>query len=274
MKYKNGIDFSPSTVLVLSNLVGGAIDDDKLDTVKQSMFLRSDGLFYLLDEVADDDTIKNIKDTIEQYLESYGCFETIAMWEHYKPVINENIIQSSSDFESLTTHLMKDQFHIMGYYNTQFGKKQRIGFSNTFNKCVSEIEKIVCDDYGGVLPEESLATLLFGFSRKILQKIIRDYSHTLYFVSINDSECIQHQDYIGLPDDISSTINKVIEKMEYIGLPLTLEAIHIGMSLEMNASFKDEFGVNDDTFKTIIERNCTLTPVHRWDRSVFREVRE
>ena len=109
---------------------------------------------------------------------------------------------------------------------------------------------------------------------KILQKIIRDYSHTLYFVSINDSECIQHQDYIGLPDDISNTINKVIEKMEYIGLPLTLEAIHIGMSLEMNASFKDEFGVNDDTFKMIIERNCTLTPVHRWDRNVFREVRE
>ncbi|AGI85429.1 hypothetical protein MMALV_06900 [Candidatus Methanomethylophilus alvi Mx1201] len=261
--------------MVLSNLVGERINEELLNNLKQDMFLRSDGLYYLVDEIASEDDLGQIKSSIEDYLENFGCFEVAAMWEYYKPIINDRIIMSKNHFGELAIFLMNNECHIRDYYNISFVKKPRVGFPPSFKKCISKIETVVCEEYCGTMPDESISAEFYGFSIKNLQKIIKDFSDTLYFTEINGSECIQHIDNLGLPEDLSDTISNSVEKLESIGIPLTLEAIHTAISLDLGFSFRDEYGIIDDaTLKMIIQRHCNLVPKHMWDHSILREVHE
>ena len=261
--------------MVISNLVNEVIGDELLTKLKKDLFLRSDGLYYLVDEIATDETIDQIKGSIKEYLEDYGCFEVSAMWEYYQPLLNDRIILSEEYFGDFVIYLMEGECHVRNYYNINIVKRPRVGFPPSFTKCVSKIESVVCEEYYGTMPDECIATVFYGFSIKTLQKIIKEYSDTLYFTEINGSECIQHIDNLGLPDNLTDTVSNAVEKLESIGIPLTLESIHTTISLELGFSFREEYGIVDDaTLKMIIQRYCNLNPKYIWDRSIFREADE
>lgn len=261
--------------MLLSNMLGDIIEETTIENVKQRMFSCANELYVLSDKISDSNVLQEIRTTIMQYLDDYGCFEAQAMWDHFKNVLNEDIIINVSNFEQLINFLVGDDCHFRSYYSTEFGKVPRIGFDNTFKKCVDKIENIVCNEYNGTLTEDEQTTYIFGFSENILKRIFLDYSSNLYYAEINGICCIQAADYMGLPENLAEVITNVIGKMEGADIELNISSIHTALSLELGKNFMKEYEITDDyTFKSIVQRNCLITPRHCWDRNIFRRVNE
>lgn len=274
--YASGFRFDTTYINLLSSTSGVDIDARMHSALERMMFRRNDGIYFLLDIVADAATRKEIIDFADRYLEEYGCFEIPTFYALYEDKVNPNCIRNSDDFESFYEQIGKSSVRCVQapYIGNRIARYSNGAVWNTFKEVAAKIVTVITDEYCGSCSEEDLRTKFCAFSTDLLGKIIKHcVVDQLIRVEINGSICYQTIDALGLPENFSEVLAEVVERLDDIGLESAQNTLHTAISLRLCVNFMTEFNLPDgETFRRLISAFYKAEPRREWKSNVFREV--
>lgn len=274
--YATGFRFETTYINLLSNASGVELDERMQSALKHVMFRRDDGIYFLLDRVADAAMRKNIVEFADGYLQEFGCFEIPEFYKLYEDKVNPNCIRNADDFESFYEQIGKSgvrcvQAPYVGNRITRFSNGSVWG---TFKEVAAKIVSVINDEYYGSCNEDDLHTKFCAFSTDLLGKIIKQCAtEELIRVEINDSVCYQTYDALGLPADFSDVLAETLERLVDIGLDPSRDVLHTAISLKIGVNFMAEFNLPDwDTFQRLTAAFYKAEPRREWKHYIFGEV--
>lgn len=274
--YVSGFRFDTTALLLLGAATGVEIDEHMQAVLKRKMFRRDDGVYFLLDTVADAPTRNDIVEFADTCLQKYGCFEIPEFYKLYEDKVNPKCIGNADDFESFYEQIGNSGVRCVAA--PQIGN--RIArFSNgnvwgTFKEISAKIVAAITDEFYGSVNEEDLHSKFSAFSTDLLAKIIKNCAaDELVRVEINGSICYQTFDALGLPENFSDVLSETLEKLEDIGLKPSQDVLHTAISLKLGVNFLSEFNLPDwDTYRRLITIFYKAEPRREWKRNIFGEV--
>jgi hypothetical protein len=274
--YANGFRFDNTALRLLTSKSGVELDDALKSALKQQMFCRKDGVYFLLDVVADEETRKEIIDFSDALLDEYGCFETSELYAMYVDKLNPKCIDGTDGFEKFYEHIGNCGVRIVAA--PQIGNRiARFSNGNVwgiFNEVATKIVAVITEDYYGSCNEDDLHKNFFVFSTDLLGKIIKNCaSDELIRVEINDSVCYQTFDALGLPENFSEALKETLALLSDVGLEPTQDVLHTAISLKLGVNFKTEFNLPDwDTYRRLIAAFYKAEPHREWRSNIFGEI--
>lgn len=274
--YASGFRFDTTYINLLSNNSGVDIDARMQLALKRMMFRRDDGIYFLLDIVADVATRKGIIDFADSYLEEYGCFEISTFYKLYEDKVNPNCIRNADDFESFYEQIGKSGVRCVQapYIGNRIARYSNGAVWATFKEVAAKIVTVITDEYYGSCNEDDLRTKFCAFSTDLLGKIIKQCAvDELIRVEINGSVCYQTFDALGLPENFSEVLAEVLERLDDIGLESAQHTLHTAISLRLGVNFMTEFNLPDwETFRRLIADFYKAEPRREWKSNIFGEV--
>jgi hypothetical protein len=274
--YASGFRFDTTYINLLSNASGVEVDARMQVALKRIMFRRDDGIYFLLDVVADAAARKDIIDFADGYLEEYGCFEISTFYKLYEDKVNPNCIRNADDFESFYEKIGKSGVRCVQapYIGNRIARYSNGAVWTTFKEVAAKIVTFITDEYYGSCNEDDLQTKFCAFSTDLLGKIIKQCAaDKLIRVEINDSICYQTFDALGLPENFSEVLVEVLERLDGIGLEPAQNALHTAISLNLGVNFMAEFNLPDwETFRRLIAAFYKAEPRREWKSNIFGEV--
>lgn len=274
--YVSGFRFETTYINLLSNASGVESDAQMQAALKRIMFHRDDGIYFLLDIVADAVTRKDIIDFADSYLEEYGCFEIFEFYKLYKDKVNSNCIRNADDFESFYEQIGKSGVRCVQapYIGNRIARYSNAAVWTTFKEIAAKIVTVITDEYYGSCNEDDLHTKFCAFSTDLLGKIIKQCAvEELIRVEINDSVCYQTFNALGLPENFSDVLAKVLERLDDIGLESAQNTLHTAISLNLGVNFMTEFNLPDwETFRRLIAAFYKAESRREWKSNIFGEV--
>ena len=274
--YSTGFRFETTYINLLSNASGVEIDEKIQSALKRLMFKRDDGIYFLLDTVADAATRKDIVDLADSYLEEYGCFEIPEFYKLYVDKVNSACIRNADDFESFYEQIGKSGVRCVRapQIGNRIARYSNGNLWGTFKEVAAKIVSVISEEYYGSCNEDDLHTKFCAFSTDLLGKIIKQYAaEELIRVEINDSVCYQTYDALGLPENFSDMLAETLERLADIGLDPSRDVLHTTISLKIGVNFMAEFNLPDwDTFQRLIAAFYKAQPHREWKYYVFGEV--
>jgi hypothetical protein len=193
--YAGGFRFGVTALRLLSNKSGVSIDENMQSVLKQQMFRRNDGIYFLLDSITDAETRKGIVEFADKLLNEYGCFEVPELYAIFAD--NLKNINSAEDFESFYEQMSKSgNRNVRCVAAPQLGNRiARFNNGNVWEILTAIAKKIVDvtnEEFGGVVSEEDLHTRFCAFSVDLLAKIIKySMGEKLFRTEINGIVCYQ-----------------------------------------------------------------------------------
>ncbi len=273
--YSMGFRFETTYINLLSNASGVEIDEKMQSALKRLMFRREDGVYFLLDTVADAATRKDIVDFADAYLEEYGCFEIPEFYKLYVDKVNSTCIRNADDFESFYEQIGKSEVRCVQapYVGNRIARYSSGSVWGTFKEVAEKIVAVISEEYYGSCNEEDLHTKFCAFSTDLLGKIIKQCAaDDLIRVEINGSVCYQNYDALGLPENFSEMLAEALERLSDIGLDLTQDALHTTLSLKLGVNFKAEYNLPDwDTYRRLITAFYKAEASREWKYKIFGE---
>lgn len=274
--YASGFRFDTTYINLLSSASGVEVDERMQSTLKRIMFRRDDGIYFLLDIVADAATRKGIVDFADTYLQEYGCFEIPEFYKLYEDTINPNCIRNADDFESFYEQIGKSGVRCVRapQIGNRIARYSNDSVWGTFKEVAAKIVSVINEEYYGSCNEDDLHTKFCAFSTDLLGKIIKFCAaEELIRVEINGSLCYQTFDALGLPDKFSDVLAEVLERLSDIGLDTTQDVLHTAISLRLGVNFKAEYNLPDwDTYRRLIAAFYKAEPRREWKSNIFGEV--
>lgn len=274
--YSGGFRFEATAITLLSGTSGIEIDEELKAKLESSMFGRKDGVFFLPDQIADEEAQTDLLAATDAYLQDYGCFETSEVYQQFKKRLNSICIKTAEDFEGY--YLWIAQKNVRCVAAPQIGNRiARYSGGNvwaTFGEVAKKIVTVINERYYGSCTEEELQGNFSAFSKDLLGKIIRHCaSDELVRVEINDTICYQSFAALGLPENFSGILSTTLEQLEEIGLSPSQETLHTALSLGLGVNFKSEFSLPDwDTYRRLIRAYYKGQPHREWKNNIFTEV--
>lgn len=273
MNYSSGFRFDSSCIKLLSKMSGERIDESMQESLERFLFAREDGIYYLIETIAAPETINDIKRSAYNYLREYHCFEISEIFSCYKNRINIKCIRDVNDFEGFYARISGIGIR----FANAFRNNGRLA-CNTWEKIDSilteiadKILTIITNDFYGSCNEDELHTQFGAFSKDFLARTIHRYASTsLIKVKIGDSVCYQTYAALGLPDNFSSVVEKIVDKTIDAGLEPNQEVLHTALSLAMGKNFMREYNLPDwETFRTLFHFYSQAN--REWKNNVFKE---
>lgn len=274
--YSGGFRFETTSINLLANASGMQIDKETQWELKSSMFGRKDGVFFLPDQIADEESRIDLLATTGAYLRDYGCFEISEVYQQFEKRLNSICIKTAEDFESY--YLWAAQRNVRCVAAPQVGNRiVRYSDGNvwaTFGKVARKIVIFINECHYGSCTEEELHGEFSAFSKNLLGKIVRHCaSDELVQVEINDTICYQSFAALGLPENFSEILSAMLERLEEIGLSLSQETLHTAISLDLGVNFISEFSLPDwETYRRLIRAYYKGQPHREWKNNIFVEV--
>lgn len=274
--FSGGFRFEATSINLLASASGIQIDKVIEVKLKNSMFGRKDGVFFLPDQIADEEARNDLLATTDAYLRNYGCFEISEVYQQFEKRLNPICIKTAGDFESYYLWIARRNVRCVAA--PQVGNKI-IRYSDgnvweTFGEVARKIVIFINECHYGSCTEDELQGEFSAFSKNLLGKIIRHCApDELIPVEINDTICYQSFAALGLPENFSEILSAALERLEEIGLPLSQETLHTTLSLDLGVNLKSEFSLPDwDTYRRLIRAYYKGQPCREWKNNFFVEV--
>lgn len=272
-EYPNGFRFDTTTIRLLTDQTGVNIDENIQTILKQTMFRRSDNLYFIIDTVADLETRRKIVDTADNLLTNYGCFEISELYSLFADNLNNRCIDGLDDFVMFYEFINKSDVRCVVSHGTRIARVQENNLRNSFLNIAVLITNIVHEEFGGVVSEDDLQAKIPAFSKRLLEQIIQEAAEELVKTEINGIICYQTHDALGLSDEFSIVLSEVLTMVDVIGLTPSEEVIHTALSIKMGVNFKTEYNIPDDkTYRRLISTYYEDTPRRKWKAGIFAEV--
>lgn len=274
--YAGGFRFEATSINLLASTSGIQIDKAIEARLKGSMFGRKDGVFFLSDQITDEETQTHLLATTDAYLRDYGCFEISEVYQQFEKRLNSICIKTAEDFENY--YLWAAQRDVRCVAAPQIGNRiVRYSGGNvwaTFDTIAEKIVTFINEQHYGSCTEEELHREFSAFSKSLLGKIVRHCaSGELVPVEINDTICYQSFAALGLPENFSEILSTMLERIEEIGLSSSQEILHTALSLDLGVNFMHEFSLPDwDTYRRLIRAYYKGQPRREWKNNIFVEV--
>ena len=276
--YADGFRFEPTSLRLLMAKSGIELGEEGQVLLKQMMFGRDDGVFFLLDVVADEASRNNMVEFGNAFLDEYGCFETSELYALYADNLNSRCIRNVYDFEKFYEHELVSGGGVTcvaaPYIGNRVARRRSGNVWERFEVIAAQIIAVTNDEFGGVVSEEDLHTRFCAFSTDLIAKIIKHRAETdILRVEMNGIVCYQTLEALGLPDDFSDTLSNILQRFEDLKLHPNEEALHTALSLALGVNFKTEFNIPDQaTYRRLIEIYYKANPPRRWRGGVFGAV--
>lgn len=272
--YRGGLVFNAPSIRLLEDKVGLQINDALQGAMKQTMFRRNDDVYFPLANIITDDNIELLFDVVDEWLYAFGCFELVALYDIFRANINENVIRNLTDFEDLFNHLNnQSSLRCVGQLNTKIVRMQKFNVNESLMKVAGLLLHSIHNDFGGIADEIGLKEKFSAFSESLIANIIKEYAEEIVKTEINGIVCYQTLDALGLSDDFSEVLERVMSRFEELGLTPTEEALHTALSFDMGLNFKEEFNIPDQkTYRRLIAYYYKSAPGREWRKGEFVEV--
>jgi hypothetical protein len=234
--YPNGFTFDTTAVRLLSEKSGVEVDSGIQTALKRSLFCRDDGIYFLLDIVANAKTRKEIREAADMFLDDYGCFEVSELYAPFINSLNEKRVDGLKNFETFYRFINRRDIRCVSHYGTRIVRVQDKGIHD------------------------------------LLANIIKEHAEELIKTGINGIVCYQTLDTLGLSDEFSVALTETLSEIDGLGLLPSEEALHTALSLRIGLNFKAEYNIPDDkTFRRLVAAYCKEAPKREWIRGIFVE---
>lgn len=274
-EYTNGFRFDTTALRLLSNKSGIEVDDALQAVLRQKMFSRGDDIYFLLDVIADEDTLNEIINIADQLLDEYGCFEISELYVLFKDKLKHKVISSADDFEKFYEFINTRNIRCVAapYIGNRIARFSNGNVWNIFNEIAAKIVAVTHDEYGGTVCEDDLHSRFCAFSVDLLAKILKNTTEELVRTEINGIIVYQTFDALGLTDDFSDTLHSTLERFDDLGIVPSAEALHTALSLAMGVNFNAAFNISDkSTYQRLIAAYYKAEPPRKWKGGIFLEV--
>ncbi len=272
--YRGGLVFNAPSIRLLEDKVGLQINDVLQGAMKQTMFRRNDDVYFLLANIITEENIELLFDVVDEWLNAFGCFELVALCDIFRVNINENVIRNLTDFEDLFNHLNnQSSLRCVGQLSTKIVRTQEFNVNESLMKVAGLLLNSIHNDFDGVADEIGLKEKFPAFSESLIANIIKEYTEEIVKTEINGIVCYQTLNALGLSDDFSEVLERVLSSFEELGLTPTEEALHTALSFDMGLNFKEEFNIPDQkTYRRLIAYYYKSAPGREWRKGEFVEV--
>ncbi|MBP5621598.1 MAG: hypothetical protein J6X44_06240 [Thermoguttaceae bacterium] len=306
--FSNGFVFDDSSVNLLENILGERIDPKELEIVKNSMFVRKDGVCFFRDLTIDSAFYDEILNQVAEYLNLNSGFESRVLYEKYRDHLNSSCIRSVEDFETWLSYMTRRDMRLFqdGKYRVmrimeclrkfannddfvnimlktksviikfssvgKFRIARLIEFRNDDEFVDSLLQKIRDDANSnyGTIEENDIVQAFDGFSLEFLCHIVKNKADNVFVKKINESVCFQTFEGLGVPEDFSLSIQKALDKTDKLGLPPSLEVLTTLLAADLGTNPRQEYGIADDkAFKKLIEACYRGEVPRKWKSNVF-----
>lgn len=272
--YPNGFTFDTTAVRLLSEKSGMEVDNGVQIALKRSLFCRDDGIYFLLDVVANVKTRKEILEFADMLLDDYGCFEASELYVLFINSLNEKCNDGLKNFEAFYQFINRRDVRCVSHYGTRIVHVQNKGIHDLLAGIAQKIINITHNEFGGVISEDDLRKRFPIFGADLLANIIKEHAEELIKTGINGIVCYQTLDTLGISDEFSVALAKTLSEIDDLGLLPSEEVLHTTLSLRMGLNVKAEYNIPDDkTFRRLIAAYYKEAPKREWNRGVFVEAR-
>lgn len=269
--YTTGIRFDDTVLSLLSNQSGFQITDAMCDILHKEMFKRSDGLYFLPEQIADKKGIKTIKEETLSFLETYKLCEVSMLYEMKS--LDKSIvpIRDEEDYADFLEYLLPDSIRVGKAYTFKIVRPTGVSINDATTYLTNKMLATIIED--GCVTEDDLLRTYPIVSGQFLKKLLEKKTDEVVTTTINDFLCYQTIDAMGLDENFSETLNSVLEKANELELPPSVEVLHILLSVEIGQNFRNTYGIPDDkTFRHIIAMYYRGEKAREWKAGNFMEV--
>jgi len=274
--YSGGFRFETTSFSLLAGASGVQIDNEIKERLESLMFGRRDGVFFLPDQIADEDTLSDLLATTDAHLQNYGCFEPSKIYQEFEKRLNPACIKTAEDFEDYYLWAAQENVRCVAVpqIRTRVVRYSGGNVWETFSAVAKEIVTFINKRHYGSCTEDELQEEFPAFSKYLLGKIVRHcVPDELVRVEINDTVCYQSYAALGLPEDFAEILSATLERLDEVGLIPSQETLHTALSLELGVNFKSEFSLPDwDTYRRLINTYYKGQPHREWRNNFFLEV--
>ncbi len=273
--YPYGFNFDTTSVRLLAEKSGVDFNLSIQNTLKDLMFCRKDGIYFLLDVVADAETRQKIIGFADDWLYDCGCFEISELYALAANNLNENAIRDLHDFEAFYEFINRREVRCVAYYGTRIARVHNKSIRDLTLGVAKKVIFITHDECSGTVNEDDLKERFPAFSADLLGNIIKEHAEELVKTEINGIVCYQTLDALGLSDEFSDTLAEALEQIDEVGLIPNEEVLHTTLSIRLGVNFKAEYNIPDDkTYRRLIAAYYKGAPKREWKRSIFAEVQD
>ncbi|MDR2761843.1 MAG: hypothetical protein LBB88_04505 [Planctomycetaceae bacterium] len=256
-KYPNGFSFEPTALRLVEEKIGYMPNKSDLDEMKQEMFQRDDKVYLFCEHVADEKTLHEVIDTVEEWIRNFDCFALEVLQKKYEQKI-KNILK----IDDFTTFVEKLLFSFGSCKTTKYSNSCQVKITRSANvrnkddglmKLVKQINDIIIEKYCAA--DYEIIENIPAINSELLAAIIKDKISQIIKTDNSGTTCFQLAEN-HLPDDLSEKITESINKLESANLEITQEALHIVLSLLYKTNFNETYFLRDmRTFRRVIEKN-------------------
>jgi len=276
LDYVEGFRFDYSYVHALSSKVDISLDDKHTTLLKKQLYQRSDNFYFILDNVADADTRKQIAEYSEELLKKYGYFELSVLYSKFASSLNLKCIRNIEDFQMLYTQKISPDAYIVTVpkTNEQIVCKSKDNVYAVFDAVAQEINSTTFLEEGSTIREDTLHKKFPAFSKELLAHIIKNIKGSpLLRCIINGFVSYKSQVKNNIPSDFSDTLAKTLHTFDQLGLPASEEALHTALSQALGFNFMGHFGIpSQKHFKRLISTYYKADTPRRWKNNIFERV--
>ncbi|WP_400196990.1 hypothetical protein [Candidatus Methanarcanum hacksteinii] len=267
--FQNGIKFSSSTIMILSNMIGEEIPVIVEQEIKSDMFKRKDDVYFFFEDIATDEILAVIKKDIDQCIGAIGCVEVTYLFEQYRAVLNETIINDVNDFEDYIKQ--KDiKLSFVYIYTSRFGKIPGSYNNDVLSRIVKKIEEVILDEHSGFASIDEITQSIRGITNSTLEKILSGNSKSLVRTIVNNTICFQYDEDNVVPQHFTQILDETLEKLDDVEIDPSEEILIATLSLRMGVNFFREYCSQDSKiFRKIVEKNYSGTTKREWKRGAF-----
>jgi hypothetical protein len=273
--YASGFRFETTALRLLSGKTGVEIDANMQSALKQQMFHRGDGIYFLFEHIADKQTRKDIVRVANALLDEYGCFEVSELYGLYADKLNAKIIGNAGDFEVFYEQIGKSGVRCVAapYIGNRIARFRNANVWGNFEVIADKIIALANDAFGGIISEDDLHREFRAFSVDLLAKIIKHSAEDrLVRTEINGIVCYQTLEALGLPENFSDTLAATLERLDELDLAPSEEVLHTALSLSLGVNFKAEYNLpTQEIYRRLIAVYYKGVPRRQWHHGVFGE---
>ncbi len=306
--FSNGFVFDDSSVNLLENILGERIDPKELEIVKNSMFVRKDGVCFFRDLTIDSALYDEILNQVAEYLNLNSGFESFVLYEKYRDHLNSSCIRNVEDFETWLGDMTHGDIRLFSVGNHRIKRLRefvkefpniddavdllrksspvKVKFSSIGKYRIARLKEFRNDDEFvdsllqkmrdvanssyGTIEENAIVQAFDGFSLEFLCQIVKNKADDVFVKKINESVCFQTFEGLGVPEDFSASIQKALDKTDKLGLPPSLEVLTTLLAADLGTNPRQEYGIADDkAFKKLIEVCYRGEVARKWKSNVF-----
>ncbi|MBR0237619.1 MAG: hypothetical protein IJQ39_05990 [Thermoguttaceae bacterium] len=276
---------------ILENASGVQCTDKIIDELKRFLFesLNVKGLFYLPSQIADESTLNDMTDFIDQQIKQYGAVATSIIREKFRYRLKFIISEDNEDLaifiDKQINPRLKQKVQIVYKGNRKPKEKGKYSICLSENTSEKQFDKDISLQIKQYLQKRNCAVPIFELCSQFphldediltcyLDDDENEYLDDVFRVNYKWDEVSYYRtiDSLYLDDDFSEALTQAVAQLESNGGTATLATIGAKLdeyydleSEDGQSAFREQFDLTDDAaFRFVIQRCYAGEVNHRW----------